>query len=97
MVRYRYSVGAQSYVSERIRRVDGPKADREDAEAIREQYTPGQTVTCYVRPDDPQFAILKHDTRAALYTIWFPLLFVVGGLRMAWGAVRAMRRRRVVA
>lgn len=92
VVRYRYEVAGKPYVSERIRRVNGPKGNRDDAEALREQYTPGQAVTCYVRPDDPAFAILKHDTRAALYTIWFPLLFVVGGLRMAWGAVRAMRR-----
>jgi hypothetical protein len=46
-----------------------------------------QTV-CYVNPSDPTIAILKHGTRAALYSIWFPLLFVVGGLGIAWTAIR---------
>ena len=91
-VRYRYEVGGKSYISDRIRRVDGPKGNRDDAEALREQFTPGQSLTCYVRPDDPAFAILRHTTRAALYTLWFPLLFVFGGLRITWGAVRAMRQ-----
>lgn len=93
VVRYRYEVAGQTYVSERIRRTNGPKGNRDDAEALREQYTPGQTVTCYVRPEDPAFAILKHDTRAALYTLWFPMLFVIGGLRMTWGAIQVMRGR----
>lgn len=92
VVRYKYTAGGKEFVSDRIRRVNGPKGNPDDAEAIREQFTPGQAVTCYVRPDDPTFAILQHSTRAALYTLWFPLLFVVGGLRMAWGAVKAMRR-----
>ncbi len=87
-VRYTYTFAGKDYRSERIRRVDGPKSNRDDAEALREQFTPGQQLTCYVRPDEPGFAILKHDTRAALYTLWFPLLFVGGGLRMAWAALR---------
>lgn len=93
MIRYTYSFGGKDYTSERYRRVDGPKGNSEDAEALREQFTPGQQVTCYVRPEQPSFAILKHDTRAALYTIWFPLLFVVGGLRMAWAALRSRSAR----
>ncbi|MEM6912124.1 MAG: DUF3592 domain-containing protein [Verrucomicrobiota bacterium] len=42
----------------------------------------------YVNPADPSQAILKHDTKAALYTIWFPGLLVVGGIGILLGAFR---------
>jgi hypothetical protein len=88
IVRYEYAVQGKTFVSERIKRSEGAKGDRDDAESLREEFTPSQTITCFVNPADLKFAILRHDTRAPLYTIWFPLLFVVGGLRMAWGALR---------
>ncbi len=40
----------------------------------------GEKITAYVDPDHPDSAILKPDSKAAGYSIWFPLLFVVGGL-----------------
>ena len=40
----------------------------------------GAKITAYVNPDYPDSAILKPDSKAAGYSIWFPLLFVVGGL-----------------
>ena len=92
IVRYEYAFGGKAFTSERIRRVDGVKSNRDDAEELREQFTPGQQTTCYVNPADPAFAILEHDSRAPLYSIWFPLLFVVGGLRMAWDALTAHSR-----
>ena len=91
VVRYQYQFGGGVYHTDRIRRSDGPKGYREDAEALREEFTPGQAVTCWVNPEEPSYAVLKHDTRAPLYSIWFPLLFVVGGLRMAWGVLRRKR------
>lgn len=91
IVRYAYKVKGQPFTSERILRVDGPKSSRDDAEELREQFAPNSKTTCFVNPADPAFAILQHDTRAALYSIWFPLLFVVGGLRMAWAALRAQK------
>jgi hypothetical protein len=44
------------------------------------EYTVGQQTVCYVNPADPDFAILKPDSLAPGYSIWFPALFVVGGL-----------------
>ena len=41
----------------------------------------------YVNPSDPDFAVLKPDTKAAGYSIWFPLLFVVGGLGITVRAI----------
>jgi hypothetical protein len=41
---------------------------------------PGKTTTCRVNPEDPDFAVLKLDSLAPGYSIWFPSLFVIGGL-----------------
>jgi hypothetical protein len=47
-------------------------------------------MVCFVNPADPSFAILEKDSKAVIYTIWFPGLFVVGGLGMA---VQALRKK----
>jgi hypothetical protein len=44
-----------------------------------------------VNPALPAEAVLEHASRAALYSIWFPLLFVVGGLGMLRGALKRAR------
>jgi len=89
IVRYEYPWQGRTWTSERIRRVDGVKSDFSVAEELRERYARGQQTVCFVNPADPSVAILEHDTRAALYTLWFPLLFVIGGLRMMWSALKA--------
>jgi hypothetical protein len=42
---------------------------------------------CYVDPKSPDRAVLKRDTKAALYSIWFPCLFVIGGAGMILSAL----------
>ncbi|MBL9117338.1 MAG: DUF3592 domain-containing protein [Verrucomicrobiaceae bacterium] len=85
-VRYQYTHDGQRYVGDRIKRLPSIHTTMEKAESTRQNYVPGQMITCWVNPHSPTEAVLKHDTRAALYSIWFPLLFVFGGLRMAWSA-----------
>lgn len=89
-VRYRYTINGKTHTSSRIKRVDGPSSHKQKAEALVETYRTGRTVTCYVNPAQPDFAILEHSSLAALYSIWFPLLFVAGGSGML---VSAMRRQ----
>lgn len=50
----------------------------------------GKTTTCRVNPKDPSLAVLKPDSLAPGYSIWFPSLFVVGGLVIA---ARALMHR----
>jgi hypothetical protein len=45
--------------------------------------------TCRVDPANPDFAVLKPDSLAPGYSIWFPALFVIGGPGIA---VRALTR-----
>jgi Protein of unknown function (DUF3592) len=74
--------------TQQIRRGEGMIGDEDDAIALREQFSPGQQTRCWVNPAAPENSVLLHGTRAGLYSLWFPLLFVVGGCGMAWRAVR---------
>ncbi|HYF33848.1 MAG TPA: DUF3592 domain-containing protein [Prosthecobacter sp.] len=87
-IRYRYDFGGRSYTGAKIKRVEGPTAHESEAQKKVEAYPVGMEVTAYVNPADPGQAVLQHSSRAALYSIWFPLLFVAGGGGMAWGALR---------
>lgn len=63
---------------------------RELAEARTAEFPVGKTTTCRVNPLKPQFAVLKPDSLAPGYSIWFPALFVVGGLGIS---IRAAVRK----
>ena len=88
-VHYRYRYNGESHTGRRVRRVEGPSSHKEKAEAVVAEHPAGKSVTCYVNPAQPDFAILEHETRAALYSIWFPLLFIAGGAGMVVSALRA--------
>lgn len=57
------------------------------AENRLQEFPVGKNTVCWVNPQNPQFAVLKPDSLAPGYSIWFPALFVVGGLVMAGRAV----------
>jgi len=61
-------------------------------EKVLEKFPAGAETVCFVNPEDHSFSILKHDSRGAGYSIWFPGLFAVGGLGMMVGAVRKWNR-----
>ncbi len=60
------------------------------ADLVKE-FPAGAEAKVYVNPGDPNFAILKPDSKAAGYSIWFPLLFVVGGLGISLRALIVRR------
>jgi hypothetical protein len=55
------------------------------------EYPVGKTTTCRVDPTNPDFAVLKPDSLAPGYSIWFPALFVVGGLGITFRAAMGKR------
>ncbi len=87
-VRYRYNVNGVIHTGTRIRRVNGRTADKPKAELAVATYPVGTSKTCFVSPTDPEMAILEQSSKAAIYAIWFPLLFVVGGSGMVVSAFR---------
>jgi Protein of unknown function (DUF3592) len=89
---YSYDLASQHYVSSRIRHVEAaPTAHLDKVQPLQQEYPPGTTQTCYVNPAAPHEAVLQRGSRAALFSIWFPLLFVVGGGGMLIGALHTRR------
>jgi len=52
----------------------------------------GDERMCFVNPADPAFAILEPDSMAPLYSIWFPGVFVLGGLVLATRSALNMKK-----
>ena len=84
-VHYRYEFEGKSYLSSRIKLL--PIASRAPGKIKKRQrrYPIGASVTCYVNPGKPSVAILQRPTKAALYSIWFPALLILFGLKMILG------------
>jgi len=87
-IHYRYTLDGKTHTASHVRRVEGRTSHKEGAEARLEAYPVGKEVTAWVNPADHDFAVLEHSTRAALYSIWFPCLFMIGGLGMIISALR---------
>lgn len=68
-------------------------ADREKAAALVGKFPAGSRQTCRVNPDRPEIAILKPDSLAPGYSIWFPALFVIGGAGIVYRTFRPARRK----
>lgn len=62
--------------------------ERARMEKELEKFPEALKTKTFVNPAKPQMAVLKPDTKAAGYSIWFPLLFVVGGLGIVFKAIR---------
>ena len=79
-----YEWKGAAYTSDHLTLRGSPwSSNREEIESRASQYTAGMTTTCRVNPADPTLAVLKTDSLAPGYSIWFPGLFVVGGLGIA--------------
>jgi hypothetical protein len=61
------------------------------AEERAAEFPVGKKTTCRVNPANPELAVLKPDSLAPGYSIWFPSLFVIGGLVMCYRALRRPR------
>jgi len=87
VIEYHFSYQGQDFVSTQLRRMPVRSSELEKAESWTEKYPVGAQPTAYVNPADPSQSVLKRETKAAVYTIWFPMLFVVGGIGMVLSAI----------
>lgn len=88
LLEYDYVYGEKNYTGRNFTLRNNPWSKKRDkAEAVVEKFSEGDVVNAYINPDDPQVSVLKFDTKAPGYSIWFPILFVVGGLGMSGAAV----------
>jgi hypothetical protein len=61
---------------------------REDAAKLVKKFPAGLKTSCWVNPATPSEAVLEHHTKAAIYTLWWPMLFAVGGAGIVWSSLR---------
>ncbi|MCB1225978.1 MAG: DUF3592 domain-containing protein [Verrucomicrobiales bacterium] len=90
-VAYRFLWQGEKRTGTHLQRVDGPSAHQEIIEERLRPFPVGAEVTAWVDPADPTRSVLLHGTRAALYSIWFPLLIAAGGGGILWRALRGPR------
>ena len=92
-VTFEYRVGGESHSAETVSlRGTSWSSHSEPARSWMERYPLDSEQTCHVNPDDPSQAVLEPDSKGPGYSLWFPLLFVVGGLVMIVNAVRGLLR-----
>lgn len=88
-VLYQYDWGGGTFESERYGlRGASWKSRPEAAEGLVARYPRGSVAECRVNPAAPAEAVLEGESRAPGYSLWFPLLFLVGGLGIILGAWR---------
>ncbi|MEM9238303.1 MAG: DUF3592 domain-containing protein [Verrucomicrobiota bacterium] len=88
-VRYTYEWEDEDYVGERYRLRGSSWSSREgEAQALIDLYPEASVQECQVDPEVPDSAVLVGESKAPGYSIWFPVIFVVGGLGVVVGAWR---------
>jgi hypothetical protein len=92
---YEYEVGGRFFRGERLKRRENPffKEEAKIAPEV-ERWKVGSRVEAFVNPENPEEALLEHETKAPGYSIWFPALFFVGGLGVFLRAMFKMLGKR---
>lgn len=94
VVRYRYRVGPEVHVSDRVSFLSWGTSDRGWAEEIQERYPLGSTVTGYHDPEEPSSAALDISTDTIPpFAVLFLLPFHVIGFGIILGVIAAWRSR----
>ena len=86
-VTYDYQFDGAPHTGNRFRRLPVTASDPRKLRRHTEDYAVGTRTLCHVDPAAPEIAVIKKDSKAALYTIWFPCLFIVGGAGMIFSAL----------
>lgn len=89
-ITFGYEWEGESYTGERIS-LRGTKwsSKPQAVQDSLERYPAGSVQDCHISPDDPSLAVLETDSLAPLYSIWFPALFVAGGVGVLITALRS--------
>ncbi len=78
---YGYEYLGQRKTGERLSLRGTPSYNkRNKVEAIVADFSAGKHVPIYIDPSEEDFAVLELDSKAAGYSIWFPGLFILGGI-----------------
>ncbi|MGJ8697349.1 MAG: DUF3592 domain-containing protein [Verrucomicrobiaceae bacterium] len=92
---YEYQFEEEFYINNHLKRRENPwYKERAKIEPEVKKWLVGQPYPLHVNPDVPQESVLAHETKAGGYSIWFPSLFVIGGLGIIGGAIRKILGRK---
>lgn len=90
---YEYRYDGESNFGANLKRRENPwYRNRDKITAVVEAYPVGMSTVAFVNPElpeeakEPREALLMHETKAGGYSIWFPGLFVIGGLGIVFRA-----------
>ena len=86
-VAYNYEFEEKFYTGNLLKRLPTEVSDPRKLKNHIENYAVGAKTVCHVDPAAPENTVLKKDSKAALYAIWFPCLFIVGGAGMIFSAL----------
>ena len=78
-VTYTYEFEGKPYTGNRLKLLSTEVSDPRKLKSSIEAYRAGTTSICHVNPAAPEMAVLKKNSKAALYSIWFPFIFIIGG------------------
>lgn len=91
---YEFEVDGKFYRVDRSKRRENPYLkSKGKVQAEADRWKVGEKVEAWVNPENPEEAVLEHETRAPGYSIWFPGLFLVGGLGVFLRALTKMFTR----
>lgn len=80
-VLYSYNFEGKQYKSDKYKPFNSSSSDYSAAARLHDKYPRGTTVTAYVNPEDPYYAIMNRKTEGSDYFALFTLIFVaVGGV-----------------
>ena len=88
-VSFGYEWESQVYTSDQLGLRGSPWTSKPNlVESRAAEFPVGMKTVCFVNPANPEMAYLKPDSLAPGYSIWFPALFVIGGLGISISAIR---------
>lgn len=79
---YRYEFEGEKYLSSKAKM--RPLASKIKKKIVKwqQRFPVGRKLNCYVNPEQAEVALLIKPSKAAIYSIWFPSLLVLFGLKM---------------
>lgn len=91
--KYEFEYKEQMWVGTKLESRGSKWSSKEEkVDNLATKYKVGLKTLCFVNPEFPEEAILKHDSKGAGYSIWFPGIFVLGGVGMIAGVLRKKKR-----
>lgn len=97
-VLFGYEWEGRPYESKLVKLRGSGWSSKEDVpNAYIEKYPEGARKECHVNPEKPEEAVLETESKAPGYSLWFPGIFVIGGLGMVAGAWKPRRSKEIEA